>query len=154
MFKRIFQIGIVVPDALSAARNFCRLFGIGEEEIQAMDGRKNTPIKMLYNGKETVSIMIIAMVQVAGVEFEFVQPYGGDINFHQDFLEQHGSGITHICVDVNDYQAAVDNMIAQGAKVVNDGSQGEFSYKYLDMRDSIGIVFELYNDALRDQKMR
>lgn len=151
--KRMFQIGMAVPDAVAAAKNFCRLFGIDEQTIQVMDGRENPPVKMYYNGKETVSVMIIAMVQIANVEFEFVQPYGGDVNFHEDYLKQHGAGITHICVDVSNYQTAVDEMIAQGGKVVNDGGQGDFSYKYLDMRESMGMVFELYNDGLRDIKM-
>ena len=151
--KRMFQIGIAVPDAIAAAENFCRLFDIDEKEIQIIDGRDEEPIPMLYNGKETLAAMVIAMVNVAGVEFEFVQHYSGDTNYHKDYLEKHGSGIHHICIDVANYQDMVDKMSAMGGKVINDGGQGDFSYKYLDMRESMGIVFEMYNDGLRDLKM-
>ena len=81
--KRMFQIGIAVPDAVAAAENFCRLFEIDEKEIQIIDGRDEEPIPMLYNGKETLAAMVIAMVNVAGVEFEFVQHYSGDTNYHK-----------------------------------------------------------------------
>lgn len=97
---------------------------------------------------------IIAMIQVANVEFEFIQHIEGTANFHKDFLEQHGAGINHICIDVTNYQEMIEQMEKMGGSVLNDGGEGLWSYKYLDMRDSMGLIFELYNNDLRDSKMK
>lgn len=48
--KRVFQIGIVVHDAVRAAKNFCQLFGIDEMEIQIIDVRKTGSPPMRYMG--------------------------------------------------------------------------------------------------------
>lgn len=152
--KRVFQIGIAVPDALAAAKNFCQLFEIDEEKMRIIDTRTTDNRPMRYMGREIVACNLIAMVQAANVEFEFIQHVEGDANFHKDFLEQHGAGINHICIDVANYQEMVDQMEKMEGSVLNDGGEGLWGYKYMDMRESMGMIFELYNDGLRDSNMK
>jgi len=151
--KRMFQIGIVVSDAIAAAENFCELFQVDKDIIMIIDTRDNSGDTVCYCGKKIMSQYLLAMVCVANVEFEFIQHVGGDAGYHKDYFDKHGAAIDHICVDVGSYQDTVDKMVSMGGEVISAGGQEKFDYKYIDMRESMGIVFELYNDMLRDMKM-
>ncbi len=153
ILKKLVQIGIIVPDAVKAAENFCEVFEVDPETITVLDTRDNGKMTTLLRGEEIESYNLIAMVPVANIEFEFIQYMGGDINSQKEFYDRCGAGIQHICIDVEDYQETVDRMRTFGAKTLVEGGGGDWSYKYMDMTESMGLTFELYNNGLRNKKM-
>ena len=150
--KRVFQLGIVVDNALEAARNACALFGIDEGEIQYVDlSEQAAPVR--YKGKETRSYLKLAMLNAFGLEFEFIEFVGGDANSHKDFYDKNGPGLQHICLAVNDYDAAVKRMESLGAEALIEGGSEEYGYyKYMDMRKQNGLIIELYDEKLSAAK--
>lgn len=151
--KRLFQIGIVVPDAVTAAKNFCALFALDEAAINIIDTKEAGAAPIRVHGQEMVAYSILAMVNVVGVQFEFVQPNGGGMSSQQEFLDNFGAGIQHICIDVANYDEMMESMEKMGGEILSAGGEGAYSYRYMDMRQSMGMVFEVYNDGLRDTMM-
>lgn len=142
--KKVLQLGIVVADAQKSAETFCELFDIPVEEVRYI----HTDAPTEYKGQTVRAELKIAMVTVANLEFEFLQHVSGDYNSQKDFLEQHGPGIQHICILPDNYQRTVDKMTSLGGEVLVDGGVGGYDYKYMDMRDSMGLVFEMYSEAM------
>ena len=124
VMKRVFQIGIAVPDALAAAKSFCQLFEIDDSAIQIIDARITGAHPMRYRGREIMAGNLLALVQAANVEFEFIQHVDGDDNFHKEYLTQHGAGIDHICLDVADYEMTTKRMAEMGGSVLTEGGEG------------------------------
>ena len=92
--KRLLQIGIVVPDAPQAAKNFCTLFALAESAVEIIDTTQTAqPIRV--HGQVVTAGLLLAKVSVAQVEFEFIQPLSG-ASSQQEFLQAHGPGIQHI----------------------------------------------------------
>ena len=149
--KRVFQIGIVVPDARAAARTFCTLFSIDEDAVEIIDTTASAaPIRV--RGQEVTACFLLAKVFAAQVEFEFIQPLSG-ASSQQEFLQTHGPGVQHICIDVEHYEQMLQRMTDMGGEVLSAGGDGLFSYRYMDLTDSVGLIFEVYNDGLRDALM-
>ena len=147
-FKRLLQLGIVVPDAPQAAKNFCTLFALAESAVEIIDTTQTAqPIRV--HGQVVTAGLLLAKVSVAQVEFEFIQPLSG-ASSQQEFLQAHGPGIQHICIDVDHYDAMRQRMAALGGETLSAGGEGAYSYCYMDLREKMGLIFELYNDGLRD----
>ena len=151
--KNFLQIGIVVPDAIAAASNFCKVFDIDENEMEIIDSRETDILKMNFRGTDIAVHLIMVNVKSAGVEFEFIQHVGGDINSQKEFLDKYGAGLQHICIDVENYDAVTAHMVACGANTLVTGGEDDWSYCYMDMTEPTGLIYEIYNDALRDLKM-
>lgn len=151
--QNFLQIGVVVSDAIAAAKSFCAVFDLDESEMECIDSRETGRLKMQFRGTEIAVDLLIVNVKAAGVEFEFIQHVGGDINSQKEFLDQHGAGLQHICIDVTDYETVTAHMKACGAQTLLLGGEGAWSYCYLDMTEPTGLIFEIYNDALRDLKI-
>lgn len=151
--KKFLQIGVVVPDAVHAAKNFCAVFDIDEKDMEIIDSRGTEILKMNFRGKDIAVHLIIVNVKAAGVEFEFIQHVGGDVNSQKEFFDKHGAGLQHICIDVDNYETVTAHMKACGAQTLVTGGEGAWSYCYMDMTEPTGLIFEIYNDALRDLKM-
>ena len=148
LLKSVLQLGIVVPDARQAAEAFCQLFALDSGQIVYYDMRKGT-MPMTFRGKPTEAYNAIATVQAAGLEFEFIQDLGGGENAQKEFLDQCGPGLQHICIQTTEhYDEMLSRMQAAGAEVLVAGGDGDVGYCYLDLRPSMGLVFELYNDRL------
>lgn len=151
--KDFLQIGVVVPDAIAAAKNFCAVFDLEEKEMEVIDSRETEILKMHFRGKEIAVQLLIVNVKAAGVEFEFIQHVGGDVNSQKEFFDKHGAGLQHVCVNVENYEAVTAHMKDGGAQPLVTGGEGAWSYCYMDMTEPTGLIFEIYNDALRDLKM-
>lgn len=150
--KNVFQLGIVVDDALKAAQTTCELFSIDPDRIQYIDlSERAEPVK--YRGIETRSYLKLAMVDVKGLEFEFIQFVGGDANSHKDFYDKNGPGLQHICIAVDNYESAITKMEALGAVPLIEGGNRETGhYKYMDLRKLNGLIIEMYDEKMSRAK--
>ena len=87
--KDFLQIGVVVPDAIAAAKNFCAGFDINENEMEIIDSRETEILKMNFRGNDIEVHLIMVNVEAAGVEFEFIQHVGGDVNSQKEFFKEY-----------------------------------------------------------------
>ena len=145
--KKVFQLGIVVADAKSAAENFCQLFDLPLTSIQYADTHQSH-IPMKYKGRSTTSYNLIAIVPTEGIEFEFIQFVDGVTNSQKEYFDQCGAGIQHIGIATDDYTATINRMQQIGAETLIEGSNETMGYCYMDLRSQMGLIFELYSDQL------
>ncbi len=140
------HLGIVVADLENARAMYSSAFGIspwyaprfaqGEHFL-----RRTQRIHTEYK---------IASAFSGGVEFQLIQVLGGDHDVCAEFLQQHGPGIHHVGVYVNDLDAHVAAYAKQGIGVLQSGhlpaggkTRVISKYAYLDTEPLCGIVLEL-----------
>jgi len=80
------------------------------------------------------------------LRIELIEPLEGD-TIYRDFVEEHGYGVHHFGVLVEDMKAAIAQAEAEGLTMTQDGSgfglDGDGHYAYLDTEDKIGVTIEL-----------
>jgi methylmalonyl-CoA epimerase len=125
--KKIAHIGIAVSD-LESAKSFYE---------------KSLGLKV--NHVETLGEMKIAFVPVGKVNIELIQPttQQGVIG---KFLTKRGEGVHHIAYEVEDVDDALEELKAQGIKLVDDtprsGAHGT-QVAFLHPKSSHGVLTEL-----------
>ena len=60
----------------------------------------------------------VVFVKIGDTELELLEPTSKD-NTVTRFLERRGPGLHHICLEVDDIQAAIDEYMARGAEFVD-----------------------------------
>ena len=132
MLKQIDHIAVVVQDmeaALKVYRDALCLPLARVEDVPA----------------EGVKVAFLPMPEGDG-EVELVQPTDEESGIAR-FLAKRGQGIHHICFRVDDIQAAMDHVTANGLQVIEDeprvGSQGQ-KYVFIHPKSAHGVLIELY----------
>lgn len=105
MPKRIDHIAIVVQDIEHALLFYRDTLGIIPSEI------KDVPT-------EQVRIAFLPMGGPDGSQIELVQPTTPDSGVAR-YLERRGEGLHHVCLEVDDIDAALAEMQARGAPVLD-----------------------------------
>ena len=100
--KRIDHIGIVVKDLDSAVATYARNFGFA---VNPHKGGENAALGIKN-----------AFVPVGDSDLEFIQPTTDDGPVAQ-FAKDRGEGTFMLSVEVDDIDAAVEHLRAQGARV-------------------------------------
>jgi len=131
MLGRLNHIAIAVPDLLDA----CALYGtslgarIGETQSLPEHGVK------------------VAFVELPNTKIEFLEPLGEDSPIAGFLSKNPGGGIHHICYEVDDILAARDRLLADGARVLGDGSPKIGAHGkpvlFLHPKDFLGTLIEL-----------
>jgi methylmalonyl-CoA/ethylmalonyl-CoA epimerase len=138
------QIALVVEDLDKAVETYWRLFGIGPWHIYTY-GRPLVK-KMSYYGKPCEYKMRLALTRIGSLRLELVEVLEGDL-IHADFVREHGYGVHHIGVLVDDMEVAIAQAKEAGLTVTLDGAgfgaDGDGHYAFLDTEDKIGITLEL-----------
>ncbi|MDB5547379.1 MAG: methylmalonyl-CoA epimerase [Tardiphaga sp.] len=106
MLGRLNHVAIAVADAEKAARIYGTAFGA---EISGA-------VALPEHGVITV------FATLPNTKIEFIQPLGENSPI-QKFVDRNADGgIHHICYEVPDIIAARDQLIAEGARVLGDGT--------------------------------
>lgn len=138
------QVGIIVEDLDKAVENYGNLFGIGPWHFYTYG--KPLVRKMTYHGEPAEYKMRIALSYLGPLRIELIEMVEGD-TVYADFVAEHGYGMHHFGVLVEDMEAALAEAEAAGLKMTMDGAgfgrDGDGHYAYLDTEDSIGVTIEL-----------
>ncbi len=127
MIKKISHLGMAVKD-LEEARNFYH-------KVFRLDS--SDPI---IGGDGTIKV---SMVKVGDVLIELLQPIG-DEGVMAKFLEKKGEGFHHICYEVDDINAEIDSIKAEGIEVLGEPRPGaEGMSVFLHPRGTHGVLVEL-----------
>jgi len=146
-FSNTLQVCVVVKDLEKSMATYYDKYGIGPWAGYRFD--KNNVDQMMYRGKRIDYAMDIGMCKVGNVEFELIQPLD-DNNLYAEFLKEHGEGLQHICLAVDDHDDVAKNIVAMGCPIIQQGDwkgdkEGEYlTYTYLDTVDQLGFILELY----------
>ncbi len=91
----------------------------------------------------------IAFLRLGESEIELVQPITSDSGLSR-FLEKHGPGMHHLCLEVNDILGLVELLKEKNIQLINDqpklGEDGRL-YVFIHPKSTNGVLIELYQLA-------
>ena len=128
--KTVDQISFAVKDIDNVIEAWSSLYGIGLWTFSETSGTdaKGRPWKAR-----------MAFAYLGPVQIELVQCTEGRI-FQSRFLDTWGEGLHHLGFHVDDLDAEVSNLVAQGVKIL---VQVPSKFAYLDSGGPGGAIFEL-----------
>ena len=140
----LWQIGLVVEDLDSAVEAYSDLFGIGPWHVYTY--QKPLLKRMTYRGKPGNYKMRVALAKIGPLQIELIQPLEGE-SIYAEFIREHGYGIHHIAVTVDDLESAVAQAEALGLEhVMGGGGHGldnDGGFAYLGTESLLGTTLEL-----------
>lgn len=140
----ISQIAMVVEDLDATVHRYYRVFGIGPWHFYTY-GRPLVK-RMSYRGRPADYRMRIALTYFGPTRIELIELLDGD-TVYGDFVRQHGYGVQHLGVLVDDMADALKLAHEAGFSMIMDGSgfglDGDGHYAYLDTEKDFGFTLEL-----------
>ena len=138
------QVAIIVKNLEEAIDEYWEKFGIGPWDIYTYG--KPLVKEMTYHGERADYRMRIGLSYLGPTRIELIEPLEGD-TVYRDFVEEHGYGVHHFGVLVDDMEAALEEAEAAGYTMLMDGAgfgrDGDGHYAYLDTEDDLGFTLEL-----------
>jgi len=131
MIGRLNHVAIVVPDLAAAAALY----------KTALGAKVTEPVPLPDHGVTTV------FVELPNTKIELLHPLGENSPV-QKFLDNNPSGgMHHVCYEVQDIHAAIDHLVAEGARVLGDGRPKTGAHGlpvvFLHPKDFCGTLVEL-----------
>ena len=148
----IAQIAFVVEDLDATVERYHAQFGIGPWDFYTY----GPPLvkKMSYRGQPTEYKMRVALSYFGPTRIELIEMVEGD-TVYADFVREHGFGVQHLGVLVDDMEAAIAQAEAGGYPMIMDGSgfgvDGDGHYAYIDTESDLGITYELISRPRQKQ---
>ena len=130
--KRIDHIAIVVQDLEAALRVYRDALGLPLERMEEVPAEK-------------VKVAFLPLPEGDG-DIELVQPTSDDTGIAR-YLAKRGEGMHHICFEVDDIEAAMADLAANGLQILEEtprlGSRGQ-KYVFIHPKSAHGVLIELY----------
>ena len=129
--KRIDHVAIVVASLEAALRFYRNTLGLAPSEIRDF-------------ASEGVKIAFLPLGGPGGSQIELLEPTREDTGIAR-FLEKHGEGMHHICLEVDDVAEALLELQAEGRAVLDAAPRptAEGRGIFLHPRDTNGVLLEL-----------
>lgn len=125
---KIDHIGIVVHDIQRALRVYEAALGLPLKEVLAVPDQK----------------VEVAFLPLGESNIELVQPTSGDTGIAK-YLEKHGEGIHHICIEVGDIEAALAQLKGYDVRLIDQeprqGAHGRVAFVH--PKGAHGVLIEL-----------
>jgi hypothetical protein len=146
--RTFMQMCWVVPDARAAASAWVKSTGTGPfflvEKFKMREAR--------YRGRPTDVECTIAVAQAGDKQIEIIAQNNDVPSVYRDLVPQGRSGLHHMALYCDTYDADVAAYAAAGAPVVYSGKVGRNRVCYVDTRRSLGCFVELIQrDAACDR---
>ena len=88
----------------------------------------------------------VAFLPRGGSEIELLEPYAGDGPVRK-FMEKRGEGIHHLCLEVDDIEAALVRLAKEGVQLIDEkprmNSRGQ-KIAFIHPKGAHGVLIELY----------
>lgn len=130
MLKRINHIALVVPELASAKRFWVDVMGI------PLDHEEHVAEQMVD----------VAFMPLDGTNIELLQPTEQESGVAK-YLDKRGPGMHHICFEVDDIEAALDELRRADVPLIDevprDGNHGK-KYAFIHPKGTGGVLVELY----------
>lgn len=140
----IAQVALVVEDLDKIVENYWKLYGIGPWYFYTYG--KPLVKHMSYHGQLSEYKMRIALSYLGPLRIELIELGEGD-TVYADYVRQHGYGVHHFGILVEDMETALAEAKVSGVPMLQDGAgfgrDGDGHYAYLDTENEIGVMLEL-----------
>ncbi|NKB98498.1 MAG: methylmalonyl-CoA epimerase [Pseudomonadales bacterium] len=131
MIGRLNHVAIVVPDLAGASANYRDTLGATVTEAQDLPD----------HGVTTV------FVELPNTKIELLHPFGEDSPIDNFLMNNPSGGMHHVCYEVEDIHAAIDQLVSEGARVLGDGQPKTGAHGlpvvFLHPKDFAGTLIEL-----------
>lgn len=127
---RVNHIAVVVPDVDQALSFWRDALGLDLARVE-------------HNQREAVDI---AFLPVGEGEIELLAPTSADSGVAR-YLAKTGGGLHHICLEVDDIDAALAALRAKGVELITDSARlrdDGIRYAFIHPRSTGGVLLELY----------
>lgn len=128
--RRIDHVAVVVED-IQAALSFWRdALGLELDHIQEVPDQASR----------------VAFLPVGESEVELVQPTTSDSGVAR-YLQKRGPGMHHLCLEVDDIQAVLEQLKAKGVRLINEApipAAGGKQIAFIHPDSTNGVLVELY----------
>jgi methylmalonyl-CoA/ethylmalonyl-CoA epimerase len=135
--KRVEHIAIVVEDIEEALKFWRDALGLELHQVEEVPEQES----------------VVAFLPVGDGEIELVKPTTEESGIAR-YLHKRGPGIHHICFEVDDIQANLDNLKQKGVRLINEeamtGSGGK-KMAFIHPESTHGVLVELYELKKVDQ---
>jgi methylmalonyl-CoA/ethylmalonyl-CoA epimerase len=128
--KRLDHVAIVVDDIETALHFWRDTLGLELDHIEDVPEQKSQ----------------VAFLPLAQSEIELVKPTTNESGIAR-YLEKRGPGMHHLCFEVDDIQAKLDQMKAQGVRLINETATVLDNGKkmaFIHPESANGVLVELY----------
>ena len=90
----------------------------------------------------------VALLPLGESRLELIEPRSDDSAVAR-FIAKRGEGLHHIALRVPDLEAAVERMLARGARLITKPQTGaeEYRYVFVDPKSTGGVLLELMEYA-------
>ncbi len=140
----IIQNCYVVRDLEAACERMHKFYGIGP----FLGGAVSSLNDHVHRGKPEAPIEIRGVfVQSGDLNIELVQPVSTTPSAFHDMYPNGQEGFHHIAIFCNDYAKERDAFVAEGYEVASEFEAVGEKFCYIDARDPLGHMIELYPDA-------
>jgi methylmalonyl-CoA/ethylmalonyl-CoA epimerase len=130
---KINHVAVVVEDVNVALNFWQKALGLPLHHIEHNEGEQ----------------VDIAFLPVGEGEIELIAPFTEDSGVAK-YLAKKGAGLHHLCLDVDDIDAAIAQIVGAGAEMINaeprvrpDGTR----YAFVHPKSTGGVLLELYEKA-------
>lgn len=126
---RIAHIGIAVKDAEAALKLYKEVLGLEPAHIETVESQK---VKTVHIPIGDSSIELLESTSPEGVVAKFI--------------EKRGEGIHHIAIEVDDINAALEEMKARGFQLIDETPRmgaGDMLIAFIHPRSTNGVLLEL-----------
>ena len=129
MNPKLNHIAIVVEDIDRALAVYRDAIGLHVENV----------------AEEPAEAVKVAYLPTTAGEIELIQPTTADSGVAK-YLAKKGEGLHHICLEVEDIEAATGRMVAQGMQVLGEVRTNQRGDKYIFIhpKSAHGVLIELY----------
>ena len=138
------QVAILVENLEETVENYWKYFGIGPWHFYTY-GRPLLS-HMTYYGEPADYRMRIALSYFGPMRIELIE-IGEGQTIYADFVKEHGYGMHHLGLLVDDMKEALAKAEAAGLQVIMDGAgfgpDGDGHYAYIDTEEKFGVQLEL-----------
>jgi methylmalonyl-CoA/ethylmalonyl-CoA epimerase len=140
----IAQVAMVVEDLDKTVEQYWKHFGIGPWHFYTYG--KPLVKQMSYHGEPAEYKMRVALAYFGPMRVELIEAQEGD-TVYADFIREHGYGVHHFGILVEDMSTAIAQAKAAGFDMIMDGSgfglDGDGHYAYLGTEAELGVTLEL-----------
>jgi methylmalonyl-CoA/ethylmalonyl-CoA epimerase len=128
--RQINHVAVVVDDMDKALTFWRDALGMDLHEVRDVPAEKSK----------------VAFLPLHGSEVELVQPTSEDSGIAK-YLAKRGPGLHHICLEVDDIVAMMDQLKSKGVRLINDeprtAADGK-KYAFIHPESTSGVLVELY----------
>jgi len=141
VFEKILQIGKVVNNLDQSMKKYWEEYGIGPWDIYTFDS--STVSDMIIRDKKVDYAMRVATAFIGDVQWELIEPLD-DKSIYAEFLNEQDEGIHHTAFHVDKYDDVLAHFKKKGIGILQSGTWNGLTYTYLDLRETMSIIAEIY----------